>query len=54
MIKEKVKEEKEFDYHKTLALKSKSEIVYAEIDKTLYIAQKEYYKQKLKSKNRKG
>lgn len=54
MIREKVKEEKEFDYQKSLALKSKSDIVYAEIDKTLYIAQKEYYKQKLKSKNRKG
>lgn len=54
MIKEKVNEENEFDYHKSLVLKSKSDIVYAEIDKLLYIAQKEYYKQKLKRKNRKG
>lgn len=54
MIKDKVEQEKEFNYQKSLALKSASDTVYAEIDKTLYIAQKKYYKEKLKSKNRKG
>ncbi|MFD0963174.1 DUF4442 domain-containing protein [Pseudofulvibacter geojedonensis] len=56
-IKEIVKDvtnNKEIDYKKLVTLTNSEGEVYSEINKTLYIAQKDYYKQKLKSKNRKG
>lgn len=53
-IKEDVSNNNEIDYKKLVTLTNSKGKIYAEINKTLYIAQKDYYKQKLKSKNRKG
>ncbi|WP_396199493.1 DUF4442 domain-containing protein [Flavobacterium sp.] len=45
-ILQKVKDEKEMDYTKTLHITDKKGTVFAELDKTLYIATKVYYKEK--------
>ncbi len=45
-IKKEVAEKKEFDLHKTVYLKNKEGVVFCEIDKTIYIANKAFYKMK--------
>lgn len=45
-IIQKVKDEKEVDYTKRLHITDKNGIVFAELDKTLYIATKAHYKEK--------
>ena len=45
-IIQKVKAENEIDYTKTLHITDKNGTIFAELDKTLYIATKAYYKQK--------
>jgi hypothetical protein len=45
-ILQKVKAENEIDYTKTLHITGKNGTVFAELDKTLYIATKTYYKEK--------
>ena len=45
-IVKKVQAENEIDYTKTLHIKDKNGTIFAELDKTLYIATKVYYKEK--------
>lgn len=45
-ILQKVKDEKEMDYTKRLHITDKNGTIFAELDKTLYIATKVYYKEK--------
>lgn len=52
-IKVKVTAKKEIDFEKTLAITSKNDVVFAELSKTIYIAQKDYYKEKIKSRTHK-
>ncbi|KAB1159842.1 DUF4442 domain-containing protein [Tenacibaculum aiptasiae] len=50
-IKERVKEEKEIDLIKEIKITNKdASTVYAEVSKTIYIADKDYYKNKRKKK----
>ena len=50
-IKERVKEEKEIDLIKEIKITNKdASMVYAEVSKTIYIADKDYYKNKRKKK----
>lgn len=49
-IKKNVKANNEIDYEKIVTLTNTKGDVFAEVNKTLYIAQKDYYKQKLKNK----
>jgi acyl-coenzyme A thioesterase PaaI-like protein len=50
-IKERVKEEKEIDLSKEINITNKeASTVYAEVSKTIYIADKSYYKNKRKKK----
>ncbi|MGB1269026.1 MAG: DUF4442 domain-containing protein [Flavobacteriaceae bacterium] len=52
-IKESVAAEKEIDFEKSLTITSKNNVVFAELSKTIYIAQKDYYKEKIKSRTHK-
>lgn len=45
-IKEEIKSQKEKDYTLKVALKDKEGKVYAEVEKVIYIASKEFYKEK--------
>lgn len=45
-IKQKVQAENEIDYTKILHITAKDGTIFAELDKTLYISTKAYYKQK--------
>ncbi|MES2863775.1 MAG: DUF4442 domain-containing protein [Bacteroidota bacterium] len=45
-IKQKVQSENEMDYTKTLHITDKNGTIFTELDKTLYISTKTYYKQK--------
>lgn len=45
-IRQKVEAENEVDYTKILHITDKNGTIFAELDKTLYISTKEYYKQK--------
>jgi membrane-anchored protein YejM (alkaline phosphatase superfamily) len=45
-ILQKVKTENEIDYTKILHITAKNGTIFAELDKTLYIATKAYYKEK--------
>jgi hypothetical protein len=45
-IRQKVEAENEVDYTKILHITDKNGIIFAELDKTLYISTKAYYKQK--------
>ncbi len=47
-IKNQVDEKNEIDIVKTIELKDESGVVYTELDKTIYIANKIFYKEKLK------
>lgn len=50
-IKERVKEEKEIDLYKEIKITNKdASAVYAEVSKIIYIADKNYYKNKRKKK----
>jgi acyl-coenzyme A thioesterase PaaI-like protein len=49
-IKKRVESEQEMDYEKALIITNNKGIVYTELNKTLYISSKEYYKQKRKNK----
>ncbi|WP_425389622.1 DUF4442 domain-containing protein [Ekhidna sp.] len=49
-LKSKIAHEKEMDLTKMVHLKSKEGKVFCEIEKVLYVADKEYYKQKRKTK----
>lgn len=52
-IKRDVSDKKEIDFIKQLAITNKSEVVFAELSKTIYIAQKEHYKEKQLQRNSK-
>ncbi len=49
-IKEKVSKNKEIDYTKTLAITAKDGSVFSVLEKTLYIADKHFYKEKRRLK----
>lgn len=49
-IKEKVKTEEEVNYTKKLFITDENNVVFTELDKTLYISSKEYYKKKKSSR----
>ena len=52
-IKESLAVNKEIDFKKKLAITSENKIVFAELSKTIYIAQKDYYKEKTKNRTHK-
>jgi hypothetical protein len=52
-IKTKVADKKELDFEKKIDITSKNNIVFAELSKTIYIAQKDYYKEKIKNRTHK-
>lgn len=52
-IKSKVSDNGEFDLVKTLNIVNKEHVVFAEISKTIYIANKDFYKEKQKLKRSK-
>lgn len=53
-IKKQVHIQKELDYRKkALITNSDNSVVYAEVNKTIYIAQKQHYKQKIKNRTHK-
>ena len=49
-IKVKVKAENEVNYTKKLFITDENNVVFTELDKTLYISSKEYYKKKKSSR----
>jgi len=49
-IKRDVATQKEIDFEKQFNIVSTSGVVFAEVTKTIYISQKSYYKQKIKSR----
>ena len=52
-IKQKIRESNEIEIVKKTTLTSKNkEVVYCEVDKTIYVADKKFYKEKRKSKSR--
>ncbi|MGB0895990.1 MAG: DUF4442 domain-containing protein [Flavobacteriaceae bacterium] len=53
MIKDRVIAEKEIDFEKTLAITNQNNVIFAELSKTIYIAQKDYYKEKIKHRTHK-
>ena len=50
-IKERVVKEKEFDLIKELTITGPNDEVYCELRKVLYVADKNYFKEKRKKKN---
>lgn len=53
-IKKQVAIQKELDYRKkALITNSDTSVVYAEVNKTIYIAQKQHYKEKIKNRSHK-
>ncbi|MCL9808745.1 DUF4442 domain-containing protein [Flavobacterium luminosum] len=51
-ILQKVKQDKEVEHHKTTYITNKSgDVVFCEVTKTIYIADKDYYKEKRKNKS---
>ncbi len=52
-IKNRIRIEKEIDFNKQVNLTSKEGIIFAEIYKTLYIAEKSFYKNKIRLKKQK-
>ena len=49
-IKKEVSVKKEIDFEKQVNIVSASGVIFAEVTKTIYISQKSYYKQKIKSR----
>lgn len=52
-IRANVAANKEMDYEKPLYITNKNDVVFAELSKTIYIAQKDYYKEKVKNRTHK-
>lgn len=52
-IKENITINKEVDYEKILHVTNKNDVVFAELTKTIYIAQKDYYIEKIKNRTHK-
>jgi acyl-coenzyme A thioesterase PaaI-like protein len=49
-VKNEINELREKDYHLHVQLRDKEDLVYAEVEKVIYIAAKEFYKEKRKKK----
>ena len=49
-IKENIRNNREFEFQKTFNWIDKNGKIYASVDKTIYIADKEYYKSKIQKR----